>query len=302
MTTGYTIELSIVIVGINAFDYLSNCLESVFASKYNGEMEIIYVDNNSTLVGLDAIEEKYPNITIIRNNQNSGYATANNQGIKISAGEFVLLLNPDTILDENAIQRMINYLRQNPETGIVGPKVLNSDGSFQAHCKRGEARPWEVICYFSRLSRLFPKNAFFSGYLQGHLDENQIHHVPSISGCCMVIRREVINQIGNLDEIFFAYQEDTDYCMRARNAGWMVTYYPIAQIVHFGGKGGANVQPYRTIFEWHRSYFHYYRKHLAKDYFIIFNCFYYLLMGLKLCWALLINFFRSEKSVSPKRG
>jgi GT2 family glycosyltransferase len=302
MTTGSTIELSIIIVGINAFDYLSKCLDSIFASRLDKTIEIIYVDNNSTISGLDWIAEKYPTITIIQNKQNAGYATANNQAIKISSSRNILLLNPDTIVEENAIQLMMNYLDQNPATGIVGPKVLNPDGSFQEHCKRGEARPWEVFCYFSRLSRLFPHNPHFAGYLQGHLDENHVHHVPAISGCCMLIRKEVIDQIGYLDELFFAYQEDSDYCKRARAAGWKVTYYPLAQIIHFGGKGGARAQPYRAILEWHRSYYHYYRKHFALDYFFVFNYFIYLLMVLKLGWAMLINLIRSEKYAGPKRG
>lgn len=295
------IELSICIVGINAFDYLTKCLNSISSSEINVKYEIIYVDNHSSKSGLAQIEAQFPGLVIIRNDQNNGFARANNQGIKIAKGQLILLLNPDTIVDKNALQRMIDYLRQNPDTGIIGPKVLNSDLSFQSQCKRGEARPWEVICYFSRLSRLFPHNPFFSGYLQGHLDENLTHHVPSISGCCMLVRKEVIDQIGLLDERFFAYQEDTDYCMRARKAGWKVTYYPSAQIVHFGGKGGASVQPYKTIFEWHRSYYLYFTKHLARDYFFLFNWLFYILMFIKLIAGFVINFFRNEKHVGPKR-
>ncbi|GAP13949.1 predicted glycosyltransferases [Longilinea arvoryzae] len=300
--TNSEIELSICIVGINAFDYLQKCLESIIASKIDVNYEIIYIDNHSTENGIDPIRTQFPMLIIIQNPQNKGFARANNQGIRIAKGKYILLLNPDTIVEENAIPRMIDYLRQNPDTGIVGPKVLNSDGSFQPHCKRGEARPWEVICYFSRLSSLFPHNPFFSGYLQGHLDENQTHHVPSISGCCMLIRREALDQIGLLDEVFFAYQEDTDYCVRARKAGWNVTYFPSAQIVHFGGKGGANAQPLKAIFEWHRSYYYYYRKNLSQDYFILVNWFFYCLMLLKLIFSLIINSFRKEKYAGPKRG
>lgn len=296
------IELSICIVGINAFDYLNKCLNSIISSEIDLKYEIIYVDNHSSISGIDQIESQFPGLVMIRNNQNNGFAKANNQGINIAKGQLILLLNPDTIVDKNALQRMIEFLRQNPDTGIIGPKVLNSDLSFQPHCKRGEARPWEVICYFSRLSRLFPHNPFFSGYLQGHLDENQTHHVPSISGCCMLVRKEVIDQIGLLDERFFAYQEDTDYCMRARKVGWKVTYYPSAQIVHFGGKGGASVQPYKTIFEWHRSYYLYFKKHLARDYFFLLNWLFYLLMFIKLIAGYITNFLRNEKHVGPKRG
>jgi GT2 family glycosyltransferase len=297
-----SVDLSICIVGIDAFDYLKKCLASIYASQINAKFEIIYIDNNSTENGLEEIEENYPEVIILRNRENFGFARANNQGIRIARGKYILLLNPDTVVEEDSIQKMIDYLCDHPATAIVGPKVLNSDGSFQPHCKRGEARPWEVFCYFSRLSRLFPRSAFFSGYLQGHLDENLTHDVPSISGCCMLIRKEAIDQIGLLDETFFAYQEDTDYCVRARKSGWKVTYYPKAHILHYGGKGGANAQPYKTIYEWHRSYFIYYRKHLARDYFFLINFLFYLMMGTKLIVAFVINFFRKEKHAGPKRG
>jgi GT2 family glycosyltransferase len=117
----------------------------------------------------------------------------------------------------------------------------------------------------------------------------------------MVIRREVIEQIGYLDEVYFAYQEDADFCSRARTAGWQVYYYPPAQIIHYGGRGGSRVEPYKSIVEWHRSYWIYYRKHLAKDYFFLFNWFYYLLIGLKLGFALLANSLRKNKYAGPKR-
>jgi GT2 family glycosyltransferase len=180
----------------------------------------------------------------------------------------------------------------NPRVGICTPKMLNSDGSLQKQCRRGEARPWEVISYFSGLAKLFPKRRFFGGYLQSWYDENETHAVKAVTGACMFIRREVIEQIGYLDERFFAYQEDTDFCIRAINAGWQVYYVHTAQIIHFGGKGGSRAQPYRSVFEWHRSYYRYYRKNLARDYFFLFNWFYYLLMLVKLLAALLSTLLR----------
>ena len=127
----------------------------------------------------------------------------------------------------------------------------------------------------SGFSSLFPKSKFFGGYLLNYLDENAIHEVDGVSGSCMLIRRRVIEQVGYLDERFFAYQEDADYCFQVKKAGWKIVYLPQAQIVHYGGQGGSRVQPYRSIYEWHRSYYLYYRKNLAKDYFFLFNWFYY---------------------------
>jgi GT2 family glycosyltransferase len=176
-----------------------------------------------------------------------------------------------------------------PEVGIVGPKVLNPDGSLQKPCRRGDSRPWAVISYFSGLSKLFPDRAFFNRYLLTHLDEDETYPVDGVSGSCMLLRREVIDTIGYFDEAFFAYQEDADYCLRTRQAAWKVYYYPEATITHFGGQGGSRVQPVRSIIVWHQSYFIYYRKHFAKDYFFLLNWLYYAAMGLKLIFALLKN-------------
>ena len=295
-------SLSICIVGINPGDYLRECLRSIYTSQIDVGSMITYVDNGSVDGTLVMLQNEFPYVSLIRNDKNLGYAKANNQAIRCSQSRFVLLLNPDTLLEQNSLQVLVDYLTTHPQVGIVGPKVLNSDGSFQPQCKRGEARPWEVICYFSGLSRLFPKDPRFCGYLQGHLDENTINFVPAISGSCMLIRREMMDKIGLLDEAFFAYQEDTDFCVRARQAGWQVVFNPEAHIIHYGGRGGTQFQPYRTIYEWHRSYFLYYKKHLARDYFFLFNWLFYLLMGAKLAFSLFTNLFRKNKYPGPKRN
>lgn len=297
-----TPELSICLLGINAEEVLRGCIRSIHSSGLTVPYEIIYVDNASTDGTRKMLERDFPTVRTVWNKQNLGYAQGNNQAIRMTSSRYVLLLNPDTLVEPGSISGLMGYMNSHPQTGIAGPKVLNSDGSFQSHCKRGEARPWEVFCYFSGLAKLFPHSRTFSGYLLGFLDENEINHVPAISGSCMLIRREVIAQIGLLDEQFFAYQEDTDYCVRARKAGWKVTYAPTSKIIHFGGKGGAGAQPYKQIFVWHQSYFRYYRKQLAQDYFFLFNWFYYGLMALKLAASLIINLFRVNKHAGPTRG
>ena len=224
-----------------------------------------------------------------------------NQALHASLGNYMLLLNPDTIVLPGAINELVAYLESNPEVGICGPKVLNRDGSLQKACRRGVSRPWAAFSYFSGLSALFPHSKFFGGYLLNYLPEDETHEVDGISGSCMLIRRRVVEEIGYLDERFFAYQEDADYCFQAKLRGWKVVYLPDAQIIHFGGQGGSRVQPYRSIYEWHRSYYLYYRKNLARDYFFLFNWFYYLLMGLKLALSLIANAFRTNKFAGPRR-
>ena len=296
-------ELSICIVTLNAQEYLRNCLESIKRHAGSLSYEIIVVDNGSNDNTLGMLKEEYPEVAFIANQQNLGFSKPNNQAIKIAKSEkYILLLNPDTIVYESSLQHLVDFAEKYSEAGVIGPKVLNDDGTFQKHCKRGEGRPWEIFSYFLGLSKLFPKTKFFSGYLQTHLDENLTHEVPAISGCCMLIRRETLNAIGGLDEDFFAYQEDTEYCVRARKAGWKVFYTPTAQITHLGGKGGSRAQPYKSIYKWHHSYYIYYNKHLAQDYFFLFNWFYYVVMFLKLCLTLLINLFRQEKYAGPNRN
>jgi GT2 family glycosyltransferase len=296
------LDLSICIIGINACEVLHNCLLSIQESGLSCSYRVIYVDNGSTDETRLMLTSTFPDVLTIWNGQNVGFARANNQAIRMTDSRVVLLLNPDTLVEPGSINLLMDFLNMHPTSGIVGPKVLNSDGSFQAHCKRGEARPWEVFCYFIGLAKLFPRSPVFSGYLQGFLDEDSPHDVPAVSGSCMLIRREVIDQMGGLDERYFAYQEDTDFCVSARKAGWKVSYFPEAKIIHLGGKGGAAAQPFRQIFVWHQSYFRYYQKQLAQDYFFLFNWFYYLLMAIKLLLSLFANLFRRNRHAGPTRG
>jgi hypothetical protein len=224
-----------------------------------------------------------------------------NQVMRVGVGRYLCQLNPDTLILPGAIDRLVDFMDTHPEVGICGPKVLNRDLTLQKPCRRGESRPWAVISYFTGLARLFPKSPLFGQYLMSYLDEDQIHPVAGVSGSCMLIRKEVVEQIGYLDELFFAYQEDADYCLRARQAGWEVYYVPEAQIIHYGGMGGSRVEPYRSIFEWHRSYYLFYKKHYAREYFFLFTLFYYLLMFIKLLLALLVNFLRKDKFAGSRK-
>lgn len=295
-------RLSISIVTFNAVHWLKDCLDSILENTQLGELEIIVVDNGSE-DGIEAmLRTDYPDVRFIGNNSNLGYTKPMNQGLKAASGPYLMQLNPDTKILPGAFDYLVSYMDDHPMVGICGPKVLNRDGSFQKQCRRGEPRPMAMLGYFFQLSRLFPTRKLFGGYLLEYEDEDATLEVDALSGSCMIIRREVIEEIGYLDEQFFAYQEDTDICSRARKAGWKVVYYPEAEIIHYGGQGGSRVEPYRSIIEWHRSYWLYYKKHLADDYFFLVNWLYYLLMAMKLGLALLVNFLRRERYAGPKRG
>ena len=285
-------DLSICIVTHNAKSLLEECLESIYANTHSIAFEIVLVDNDSRDGTSGMVSARFPHVRQIINDQNVGFIKANNQALKASNGRYVLWLNNDTVVMPGALDRLVVFMDAHPEAGICGPKVLNPDRTMQYQCRRGESRPWAVISYFLGLSKLFPKKKFFSQYLMTYKDENKSYPVAGVSGSCMLIRDEVIHQIGYLDERFFAYQEDADYCFQARQAGWLVYYVPDAEIIHYGGKGGSKIHPYRSVFEWHRSYYLYYKKNLAKDYCFLFNFLYYLGMLFKLGFAMLKQFLR----------
>ncbi len=186
---------------------------------------------------------EFPQVRVIQNTSNLGYTVPMNQALRAGTGQYLMQLNPDTLLHPGLFDTLFDFMESNPRVGICTPKVLNSDGTLQKQCRRSAARPWDAISYNLGLSRLFPNSRFFGRYLMEYLPEDQIAEVEAVSGSCMLIRRAVVDQVGYLDEAFFAYQEDADFCFRAREAGWKIYYVPTAQITHFGGLGGSRFMP-----------------------------------------------------------
>ena len=296
-------DLSICIPTLNSRDFLQSCLQSIVAFPPQMEFELIVVDNASQDGTLEMLQQEFPQVKIIHNQSNLGFTRPLNQALHAAGGEFFLILNPDTKIDQDAFTPQVEFLRQNPQVGVSIPKILNADGTFQRQCRRGEARPAEVFGYFLGLGRLFPRNRALNGYLQAWLGEDEIAEVKAVSGSCIFLRRQTWEQVGDFDENLFAYQEDSDYCLRARKAGWKVMYVPMTCVTHFGGEGGSQTKPYNSIFQWHRSYYLYYRKHFAREYFFLFNGFYYLAMAIKLLLALikraLMSPFHTEHIPAP---
>lgn len=294
------IDISVCILTYQVRDLLRDCLNSLYENT-SATYEIIVIDNGSNDGTVQMLQQEFPEVHLEVNDCNAGYTRPMNQALRQGLGRYLLQLNPDTLMLPNALDRLTAFLDANSGVGICCPKVLNRDRTLQKQCRRGEPRPWAVISYFTGLAALFPNSKFFGEYLMSYMDEDQAHPVASVSGSCMLIRRAVIEQIGYLDECFFAYQEDADFCTRAREAGWQVYYVPDSQIIHYGGMGGSRVEPYRSIFEWHKSYFLFYRKHLAKDYFFLLNWLYYLAMFLKLISTLLLNSLRKDKFAGSRK-
>ncbi len=293
--------ISICIVTYKAGQLLKDCLDSIYQSPPAVPFEVIVVDNRSEDGTKELLQNEYPQVQYTELSSNEGYTRPMNIALKMARGCYLVQLNPDTLVLPGALDRLVGFMDEHPEAGICTPKVLNRDGTLQKQCRRSAARPWDAFTYFSGLARRYPRSRRFAGYLMTYLDENEINEVEAVSGSCMVIRRAVVDAIGYLDELFFAYQEDADFCFRARQAGWRIYYFPEAQIIHYGGQGGSKVEVYRSIYQWHRSYYLYYRKHLAKDYFFLFNWLYYGLMGAKLALTLGATLLRKEKYAGTRK-
>jgi len=258
------VALSICMVSFNCRDVVEDCLVSL-RNSYFQDFEIIVADNGSVDGTLEYLRVQ-PDVRLIENGYNAGFTKGTNQGIITSSGKYVLWLNTDTVLREDSLQQLIGFLQAHPRAGVVGPKVLNADGSFQPQCKRGIPTPFASLCYAVGFDRLFPHNDSVSRYLLRSISEDQASIVDAVSGCCLLARRTVVESIGLLDEEMFGFGEDLDWCVRAAKAGWEVWYYPGSVIVHLKGQGGAHWLPYRKIRGMHQCMWLFYRKHLRHNY------------------------------------
>lgn len=231
--------LSVVIVSYNLRHYLSLCLRSILASKFEGSLEIIVVDNNSHDDTAEFLRIHYPDIKVIANSVNPGFAAALNQGLKSATGGYILSLNPDTVIGETTLQVLVDYLEANVEVGCVGPKIINTNGTFQAAAKRSIPTPMAALAKFLALDRLFPQSKWLGRYNLTYLGTDTVHRVGAISGACMCFRQSMLETVGEMDEDYFIWSDDLDYCYRITKAGYAVVYNPDAIVLHF--KGAARV-------------------------------------------------------------
>ena len=285
-------DISVCIVNFNSKKQLEKCLHTIKPAIKPLSYEVIIIDNYSKDGSQELIKKHFEKVRLITNNRNNGYTSEINRAMKIGKGKYKLIMNPDSRLMPKSIINLVTFMKQKKRSGIAGPLVLNEDGSFQWSCRRGVARPFAVFCYFLGIAKLFPQYPIFTGYHLNHLDVKEINEVSGVSGSCMLVDQELINDIGYFDERFFAYQEDSDYCLRAINSGWKVYYNPNSMVIHKGGHGGSNSVPFRSIFEWHRSYILYYFKHFSKDYGIVFNILYFVIMVSKLIFSEILFMIR----------
>lgn len=248
--------LSIIVVNWNTRDLLAQCLKSVYAHPPDGEFEVIVVDNGSVDGSVTMVREAFPRVHLIENNENLGFARGNNQGIEISQGEYILLLNSDAILLENTIDPMILVMESNPETALIGPKVLNPDKSFQSSYARFPTLMREFLEHFGLAKRIW-------GYYYPSAGPEASHEprvVDWVSGACLLARHSAIKQVGSLDGSIMMYGEEVDWCYRMKKAHWAIRFCPEASVLHYGSQSSIG-NPSQKYIQIQRGKVLFFRKH-----------------------------------------
>ncbi len=249
-------DVSVIIVNYNVREFLEQALSSVYRAHGNLEIEVFVVDNNSVDGSQELVLTKFPDATLIQNNANVGFGAANNMAIRQSRGRYLLILNPDTIVQEDTLATLVSFMDIHPESGAVGCKILNPDGTFAPESRRAFPTPEVAFYRMSGLSRLFSNSERFGRYNLTYLPQDEICEVDALSGSCMMVRREALSTaltrgsaVNNtdldpsqiipdrlFDEAFFMYGEDLDLCYRIQAAGWKIHYTPDTQIIHYKGE------------------------------------------------------------------
>lgn len=251
--------LSIILVNWNTREILRNCLTSIYTHTSGLSFEVFVVDNGSSDGSVQMVKNCFPQVLLLANSDNKGFAAANNQALALAKGEYVLLLNSDTYLLDNSLLKVIEFARQHPEAGLFGCRVLNADGTLQPTCFQYPSL-LNLFLQTFYLSKLFPKSRFFGRERMTWWDRNDVREVEVITGCFLLVRAEVIRQIGLLDESFFMYGEETDWCYRARRAGWKLLFTPEARIVHLGGASSRQNRP-EMVLQLRGSILYFIKKH-----------------------------------------
>lgn len=262
-------KVSVVIVNWNARKYLLECLGSLASGAYKGELEVIVVDNNSADGSQDAVRQEFPGVKLICNSDNLGFAKANNIGIRQCTGHYIALINSDVNVKKDCITYLVDYLEKNKIVGMVGPRIIGGDGKQQHSC-RGFPSVWNMVCRALALDAMFPNSRWTTGYQLPHRPDNKCSEVDILSGCFWLARRSAVEKVGLLDEAFFIYGEDMDWCKRFWAAGWPLVYVPFTESTHYGGASSANA-PQRFFVEMQKADLQYWMKHHSSGTVLVYK-------------------------------
>ena len=276
-------RLSVVIVNYNVEHFLEICLQSVFAAENASETEVWVVDNNSSDRSVEMVRKKFPRVNLIANSVNTGFSRANNQAIRASSSDYVLLLNPDTVVAEDCFSKCLSFMDSHPEAGGLGARMVDGSGIFLPESRRGLPGPWVSFCKAFGLTRLFPNSPRFGGYYLSYLDEHQTHEADVLSGAFMLMRRAALEKSGLLDEDFFMYGEDVDLSYRLQLAGYRNYYFPESTLIHFKGESTRRGS-ISFVRNFYRAMLLFSSKHFSRN--RLFSIFIYLGIGVRALLAL----------------
>lgn len=255
-------KISVVIVSWNAKSYLLKCLDSVLRQSPPDQLEVIVVDNASTDGSPEAIRDNYPGVKLICNGGNDGFAKGNNIGIRASCGEYLFLINSDVVVSDGCFKKLVRYMDAHSEVGMLGPRILGTDGKFQRNCM-GFPSLWNTLCRAVALDTLFPRSRLFGSFFLTFWNFDDTRPVDVINGCFWVLRRAAMDEVGLLDERFFMYGEDVDWCRRFTQKEWKIVFCADAEALHYGGASSANA-PIKFDIEMQRANYQYWRKHHSR--------------------------------------
>lgn len=255
----FEFELSIIIVTYNSGKFIENCLKSIFKER-NLSYEIIVVDNASTDNTLNIVEERFPSIKILKNSFNKGFAVANNQGIKINKGKYILILNPDVIVLPNSLKYLKDFMDRNLRVGIGGPKLILPDKKIQYSCRR-YSTPLTHIIRGVHLNNTFKISKKIRNDFMADWDHSSCRDVDFITGACMIVRREAMEKVGLLDEKYMLYFEDQDWCLRMHKGKWKVFYIPESRMIHYHKRDSTRGIFNKYTFIHIKSMVYFFRKH-----------------------------------------
>ena len=252
------LDLSIIIVNWNANDLLKKCLQHIDSTTKAITYETIVIDNNSGDGSQHMVKTGFPTVTLIENKHNVGFASANNQGIAVSKGRYILLLNSDAFVGQNTLDAMVAFMDDHPEAGMSACKLLYEDGSLQRSCYAFPSLATEFYIAV-QLDKLFPKSHEFGKFAMSYWDFNDVRAVDAVMGAFMLVRREVIEQVGGMDESYFMYSEEIDWCYRIKQQGWEILFNPDVQTVHLWGGSSQRVRT-EMLIQLYRSKVAFFRK------------------------------------------
>ncbi|MCX7727946.1 MAG: glycosyltransferase family 2 protein [Bacteroidia bacterium] len=284
-------DISIIIVNYNVRFFLEQCIRSVYGAKDGLAIEIIVVDNHSVDGSVQMIKEKFSDVILIENKENVGFSKANNQGIHLSKGKYVLLLNPDTVLQEDTLIKCFQFMETHADAGALGVKMFDGKGNFLPESKRGLPTPIVAFYKIFGLSKLFPKSKIFGKYHLTYLDKNTNHVVDVLSGAFMFIRKEVLDKIGGLDEDFFMYGEDIDLSYRIKKAGYHNYYLSETSIIHYKGES-TKKSSINYVLTFYKAMQIFADKHFSNSYAHVFHFMIYIAIYFRAGLSIIHRFFK----------